>query len=95
MFEEIIKFILSYKDILKKLDVFKQVMNKYSADFKQEFKEEVKIKIEFNSKVFTNNFVYVKNFFKTPHNIFFRLTNKRAHVSFNDKTQMILRTDGT
>ena len=95
LFEEYLKSKSSNKEIVKKLEVFKQVITKYYGEFKQNLNEKEIIKIEFNNKVFNANFVYVKKFFKTQHSILFRLSNKLVQVSFNDKTQLILSTDGS
>ncbi len=79
----------------EKIEVFKQVLSKYSTDIKQTINEREISKIEFNHKSFNNNFVFVKKFFKTQHSILFRLSNKLVQVAFNDKSQLILSTDGS
>jgi polo-like kinase 1 len=93
--EEFYKNKSSNKDIVKKIEVFKQVLSKYSSDIKQTINEREISKIEFNQKSFNNNFVFVKKFFKTQHSILFRLSNKLVQVAFNDKSQLILSTDGS
>ena len=94
-FEAYLKSKSSNKEIVKKLEVFKQVLNKYSMEIKQSLNEKEINKIDFNTKFFNSNFVYVKKFFKTQHSLLFRLSNKLVQVSFNDKTQLILSTDGS
>jgi len=94
-FEEFINNKKGNKDLIKKFEVFKQVLNKYSSEIKSSINEKDINKIEFNKKAFNLNFIFVKKFFKTQNSILFRLSNKLVQVAFNDKTQLILSTDGS
>jgi len=75
------------KDFLKKMDVFKQVINKYQTEISNDDNKNA-------SKEETNKIVYLKKYAKTQQAIIFRLSNKIIHVYFADKTELILSTKG-
>ena len=72
------------KDIIKKFEIFKHILDKYTNEI-----------ISLGGNNITNNIkiFYVKKFLKVQHAMMFRLSNKLIQVSFSDKTELIMSTE--
>ena len=87
-FEAYIKNIkTSSKDIVKKFDIFKHILQKYTGELKT-------ITGNFPPSHMPNTKIcYVKKFLKVQQAMMFRLSNKLIQVSFVDKTELIMSTE--
>jgi hypothetical protein len=74
------------KDFIKKLEVFKQVLNKFQNESKNDEK--------LNQIKDSNHLVFLKKFIKTQQAILFRFSNKIIQIFYSDKTELILSTKG-
>ena len=84
------------KEIIKKFEIFKHIVNRHLKDF-----EEVK-KLKFvnnattyNNEGVSNKLFFVKKFLISKTAILFRLSNKLIQIFFNDNTEVTFSTETT
>ena len=82
------------KDIIKKFDIFKQIVNKHLNDFEKVKKEKyVNNAMTYNNDSVINKLFFVKKFFIGKNAVLFRLSNKLIQIFFNDGTEIIFSTE--
>lgn len=84
------------KEIIKKFEIFKHIVNKHLKDFD----EVKKIKFVNNATTYNNDGVsnklfFVKKFLISKTAILFRLSNKLIQIFFNDNTEVTFSTETT
>ena len=84
------------KEIIKKFEIFKHIVNKHLKDFD----EVKKIKFVNNATTYNNDGVsnklfFVKKFLISKTAILFRLSNKLIQIFFNDNTELTFSTETT
>jgi polo-like kinase 1 len=82
------------KDIIKKFDIFKHIVNKHLNDFEKVKKEKyVNNAMTYNNDSVINKLFFVKKFFIGKNAVLFRLSNKLIQIFFNDGTEIIFSTE--
>ena len=82
------------KDIIKKFDIFKHIVNKHMNDFEKVKKEKyVNNAMTYNNDSVINKLFFVKKFFIGKNAVLFRLSNKLIQIFFNDGTEIIFSTE--
>ena len=83
------------KDIIKKFEIFKRIVEKHQKDFD----EAKKINNGFGPKGYNNmdgnKAFFIKKFLISKNAILFRLSNKLIQIFFNDDTEMSFSTETT
>jgi polo-like kinase 1 len=82
------------KDIIKKFDIFKHIVNKHLQDFEAVKKEKfINNATTYNNDSVMNKLFFVKKFLISKNAILFRLSNKLIQIFFNDQTEIIFSTE--
>ena len=82
------------KDIIKKFDIFKHIVNKHLQDFEAVKKEKfINNATTYNNDSVMNKLFFVKKFLISKNAILFRLSNKLIQTFFNDQTEIIFSTE--
>ena len=82
------------KDIIKKFDIFKHIVNKHLNDFEKVKKEKyINNAMTYNNDSVMNKLFFVKKFLISKNAVLFRLSNKLIQIFFNDGTEIIFSTE--
>ena len=84
------------RDIIKKFEIFKRIVEKHQKDF-DEIKESknVFIPVHFNNIEGNNKVFFIKKFLISKNCVLFRLSNKLIQIFFNDDTEVSFSTETT
>ena len=84
------------KDIIKKFEIFKHIVNKHLKDFEEVKKQKfINNATTYNSEGVVNKLFFVKKFLISKSAILFRLSNKLIQIFFNDNTEVTFSTETT
>ena len=84
------------RDIIKKFEIFKRIVEKHQKDF-DEIKDlkNVFIPVNFNNIEGNNKVFFIKKFLISKNCVLFRLSNKLIQIFFNDDTEVSFSTETT
>ena len=84
------------KDIIKKFEIFKRIVEKHQKDFDdlRELKNEF-IPINYNNNEGYNKVFFIKKFLISKNAVLFRLSNKLIQIFFKDNTEVSFSTETT
>ena len=84
------------RDIIKKFEIFKRIVEKHQKDF-DEIKDlkNVFIPVNFNNIEGNNKVFFIKKFLVSKNCVLFRLSNKLIQIFFNDDTEVSFSTETT
>ena len=84
------------KEIIKKFEIFKVIVNKHLKDFEEVKKQKfVNNATTYNNEGVVNKLFFVKKFLISKTAILFRLSNKLIQIFFNDNTEVTFSTETT
>jgi polo-like kinase 1 len=84
------------KDIIKKFDIFKHMVNKHEKDFEEVKKQKfINNATTYNNEGVVNKLFFVKKFLMSKTAVLFRLSNKLIQIFFNDNTEVTFSTETT
>ena len=84
------------KDIIKKFDIFKHMVNKHIKDFEEVKKMKfINNATTYNNDGIINKLFFVKKYLISKTAILFRLSNKLIQIFFNDNTEVTFSTETT
>ena len=84
------------KEIIKKFEIFKHIVNKHLKDFEEVKKQKfVNNATTYNNEGVVNKLFFVKKFLISKTAILFRLSNKLIQIFFNDNTEVTFSTETT
>ena len=84
------------KEIIKKFEIFKHMVNKHLKDFEEVKKQKfINNATTYNSEGVVNKLFFVKKFLISKNAILFRLSNKLIQIFFNDNTEVTFSTETT
>ena len=81
------------KDIIKKFDIFKHIVNKHLSDFEKVKKEKFTNTVVSDANSTMSRLFFVKKYLVSKNAILFRLSNKLIQIMFNDQTEIIFSTE--
>ena len=81
------------KDIIKKFDIFKHIVNKHIGDFEKVKKEKFANNVPNGSDGQMSRLFFIKKYLVSKNAILFRLSNKLIQIMFNDQTEIIFSTE--
>ena len=81
------------KDIIKKFDIFKHIVNKHLPDFEKLKREKFINTIVNDGNSTMSRLFFVKKYLVSKNAILFRLSNKLIQIMFNDQTEIIFSTE--
>ena len=81
------------KDIIKKFDIFKHIVNKHLPDFEKLKREKFIHPIVNDGNSTMSRLFFVKKYLVSKNAILFRLSNKLIQIMFNDQTEIIFSTE--
>ena len=86
------------RDIIKKFEIFKRIVEKHQKDFdkiRQLKNVFIPINFNFNNNEGNNKIFFIKKFLISKNAVLFRLSNKLIQIFFNDETEMNFSTETT
>ena len=84
------------KEIIKKFEIFKHIVNKHLKDFEEVKKMKfINNATTYNNDGVSNKLFFVKKYLISKTAILFRLSNKLIQIFFNDNTEMTFSTETT
>ena len=84
------------KEIIKKFEIFKHIVNKHLKDFEEVKKQKfINSATTYNNDGVVNKLFFVKKFLISKTAILFRLSNKLIQIFFNDNTEVTFSTETT
>ena len=84
------------KDIIKKFEIFKHIVNKHLKDFEEVKKQKfINNATTYNNDGVVNKLFFVKKFLISKNAILFRLSNKLIQIFFSDNTEVTFSTETT
>ena len=84
------------KEIIKKFEIFKLIVNKHLKDFEEVKKQKfINNATTYNNEGVVNKLFFVKKFLISKTAILFRLSNKLIQIFFNDNTEVTFSTETT
>ena len=84
------------KEIIKKFEIFKVMVNKHLKDFEEVKKQKfINNATTYNNDGVVNKLFFVKKFLISKNAILFRLSNKLIQIFFSDNTEVTFSTETT
>jgi len=84
------------KDIIKKFEIFKVIVNKHLKDFEEVKKKKfINNATTYNNEGVSNKLFFVKKFLISKTAVLFRLSNKLIQIFYNDNTELTFSTETT
>ena len=84
------------KEIIKKFEIFKLIVNKHLKDFEEVKKQKfINNATTYNNDGVVNKLFFVKKFLISKNAILFRLSNKLIQIFFSDNTEVTFSTETT
>jgi len=84
------------KEIVKKFDILKHIVNKHMKDFEEVKKQKfINSPTVYDKDNVENKLFFVKKFIVSKNSVLFRLSNKLIQIFFNDNTEITFSTETT